>query len=250
MTGKPFTETTRTDVKKYYDRITDRMRNGIISPITRTKKFRELHSFASFLMEQGDYMPGSEFDHSYPYLKNMKKETVRAGSVPVEDMDALLSAASDDLMAYTILTLMYRAGLTSTEIIELESEDDFAGYERGALAMLKSRQDPCYIPEDAWKILKKYMAGRDVHGTLFYNRSGRPLNTMYVSRMMKKYCSAAGIRNYECPGCAQQLCLQSLCLRRGRRTDGRADGAGPYSRSADTAARHTGAICGKKQRIW
>ena len=196
MTGKPFTETTRTDVKKYYDRITDRMRNGIISPITRTKKFRELHSFASFLMEQGDYMPGSEFDHFYPYLKNMKKETVRAGSVPVEDMDALLSAASDDLMAYTILTLMYRAGLTSTEIIELESEDDFAGYERGALAMLKSRQDPCYIPEDAWKILKKYMAGRDVHGTLFYNRSGRPLNTMYVSRMMKKYCSAAGIRNY------------------------------------------------------
>ena len=162
MTGKPFTETTRTDVKKYYDRITDRMRNGIISPITRTKKFRELHSFASFLMEQGDYMPGSEFDHFYPYLKNMKKETVRAGSVPVEDMDALLSAASDDLMAYTILTLMYRAGLTSTEIIELKSEDDFAGYERGALAMLKSRQDPCYIPEDAWKILKKYMAGRDV----------------------------------------------------------------------------------------
>ena len=53
MTGKPFTETTRTDVKTYYDRITERMKNGIISPITRTKKFRELHSFASFLMEQG-----------------------------------------------------------------------------------------------------------------------------------------------------------------------------------------------------
>ena len=100
-------------------------------------------------------MPGSEFDHFYPYLKNMKKETVRAGSVPVEDMDALLSAASDDLMAYTILTLMYRAGLTSTEIIELKNENDFAGYERGALAMLKSRRDPCYIPEDAWKILKE-----------------------------------------------------------------------------------------------
>ena len=32
MTGKPFTETTRADVKKYYDRITDRMRNGIIRP--------------------------------------------------------------------------------------------------------------------------------------------------------------------------------------------------------------------------
>lgn len=196
MTGKPFTKTDREDVKRYYDQMTERVRSGRISPITRTKKFRELHSFASFLMEQGEYMPGSEFDFFYPYLKNMKKETIRACSVPVEDMDALLRAASDDLMAYTILTLMYRAGLTSTEIIELKGENDFAGYEQGALAMLKSRQEPCYIPEDAWKILNKYMAVRESHGTLFFNRSGRPLNTMYISRMMKRYCAAAGIKNY------------------------------------------------------
>lgn len=196
LTGKPFTETDRRDVKVYYDQMTERVRSGRISPITRTKKFRELHSFASFLMEQGEYMPGSEFDFFYPYLKNMKKETLRAGSVPVEDMDALLQAASDDLMAYTILTLMYRAGLTSTEIIDLKSENDFAEYEGGALAVLKTRKDPCYIPEDAWKILKKYAAGREVRGTLFYNRSGRPLNTMYISRMMKRYCAAAGIDNY------------------------------------------------------
>lgn len=196
ITGKPFAETGRADVKHYYDQMTERVRKGKISAITRTKKFRELHSFAAFLMEQGEYMPGSEFDFFYPYLKNMKKETLRAGSVPVEDMDALLRAASEDLMAYTILTLMYRAGLTSTEIVELKGEEDFAVYEQGALAVVKSRQDPCYIPEDAWKILKKYMALRERHGTLFYNRSGRPLNTMYMSRMMKRYCTAAGIKNY------------------------------------------------------
>ena len=44
--------------------------------------------------------------------------------------------------------------------------------------------------------LKEYMDQRLVCDTLFYNRSGRPLNTMYISRMMKKYCSLAGIRNY------------------------------------------------------
>lgn len=196
ITGKPFTETVRSDVTNYYNQITDRMKAGQIRSITRTKKFRELHSFASFLMERGEYMPGSEFDFFYPYLKNMKKESAHAGFIPVEDMDALLHSAVEDEMAYTILTLMYRAGLTSTEIAGMKSEEDFAEYERGALLMLANRQDPCYIPEDAWNILKNYMSHREMHGTLFYNRNGCPLNTMYISRMMKKYCIAAGIADY------------------------------------------------------
>ena len=126
----------------------------------------------------------------------MTKEAALAGAVPVEEMDALLKAASDDRMAYTILTLMYRAGMTSTEIIGISGEDDFIEYDDGVYATLSGREEPCYIPGDAWIILKEYMDQRLVCDTLFYNRSGRPLNTMYISRMMKKYCSLAGIRNY------------------------------------------------------
>ena len=74
-------------------------------------------------MEQGIYLPGKEHDYFYPYLKTMAKESALAGSVPVEDMDALLNAASDDIMAYTILTLMYRAGMTSTEIIGISEKE-------------------------------------------------------------------------------------------------------------------------------
>ena len=194
MTGKPFAEASREDVRDYYMKITEQVKTGKISSLTRTKKFRELHSFTTFLIDQG--MPGMEEDWFYPYLKNMKKETFLAGSVPIEDMDALLRAASDDLMAYTILTLMYRAGLTSTEIITITGEDDFMEYDDGIYITLKGRELPCYVPQDAWKILKSYMAQREVHETLFYNRSGRPLNTMYISRMMKKYCSRACIRGY------------------------------------------------------
>lgn len=196
MTGKPFTESTREDVRDYYQKITDLVKKGKISSITRTKKFRELHSFGSFLVEQGLWGQEMEEDYFYPYLKNMKKETFLAGAVPVEDMDALLQAASGDLMAYAILTLMYRAGLTSTEITAITGEDDFMEYDDGIYIVLKERGQPCYVPQDAWKILKSYMDQRIVHETLFYNRNGRPLNTMYISRMMKKYCTRAGIRGY------------------------------------------------------
>ena len=196
ITGKEFTKNDRSDVRKYYDRMNEQVRNGRLSKITLTKKFRELHSYASFLMEQGAYLPGEEHDYFYPYLKTMTKESELAGAVPVEEMDALLKAASDDRMAYTILTLMYRAGMTSTEIIGISGEDDFVEYDDGVYVMLPGREEPCYIPDDAWQILKEYMDQRSVCETLFYNRSGRPLNTMYISRMMKKYCALAGIHNY------------------------------------------------------
>lgn len=192
--GKPLEESNRNDVRKYYEYITAAVTSGKISMITRTKKFRELHSYALFLNENAD--GGEEHDYFYPYLKNMAKESRLAGNVPVGDMDALLKSAENDLASYTILTLMYRAGLTSTEIIALRGEEDFIRYDDGIYADLKDRETPCYIPGDAWEILRNYMGQRENHGTLFYNRSGRPLNTMYISRMMKKYCKAAGIRSY------------------------------------------------------
>lgn len=111
-------------------------------------------------------------------------------------MDALLKAASDDLTAYTILTLMYRAGLSSTEITKLSGPEDFVMYGEDGYVLLSGRQEPCYIPQDAWKILIRYMDQRENYQSLFYNRRGGRLNTMYISRMMKRYCQKAGIGQY------------------------------------------------------
>ncbi len=196
LSGKPFEETDSRDVKRYYETMKKRADVGEISGITLTKKFRELHSFAGFLMEQdaGEEAPGH--DYFYPYLRNMVKESPLAGSIPVEHMDRLLRAASDDQMAYTMLTLMYRGGLTSTELTGLRGEEDLIEYQDGIYLSLPGRKEPCYIPEDAWKILKDYLDARTVHDTLFYNRSGRSVNPMYISRMMKKYCTLAGIPSY------------------------------------------------------
>lgn len=193
--GKKLEEADIGDVERYHAFMRKKMENGRISPLTVTKKFREIHSFLQFAAEQS----GDETtyrDYFYPYLKNMEKERGLARSVPVEEMDALLGAASENLMVYTILTLMYRAGLSSTEIAGLSGPEDFVLYGEDGYVLLPDREEPCYIPEDAWKILMKYMDQREVHASLFYNRNGRRLNTMYISRMMKKYCKEAGIDNY------------------------------------------------------
>lgn len=198
---KKFRDVNGKDVERYYGFMRERCETGKISPLTVTKKFRELHSFARF-MEEHDRPAGEESilreerDYFYPYLKHMEKERDLARSVDVKDMDRLLDAASDNRMEYTILTLMYRAGLSSTEIIALNGTEDFVLYGTDAYAILSDRREPCYIPTDAWQILLEYMEEREAHQSLFYNRSGRRLNTMYISRMMKKLCMKAGIRSY------------------------------------------------------
>lgn len=196
LTGKAFAKNNADDVRRYYEWMSARIREGRLSPVTVTKKFRELHSYAAFLMEEGGYLPDREHDYFYPYLKHMTKESSLAGAIPVEEMDALFKAASNDLSVYAILTLMYRAGLSSTEITHIRGEDDFIQYDDGVYLMLSGREEPCFIPQDAWEIVSVYMDQREVYGTLFYNRNGRPLNVMYISRMMKKYCALAGIRDH------------------------------------------------------
>lgn len=193
FTGKSFERTDREDVERYFRRMEKRIEKGEISPLTATKKFRELHSFARFLKEEGEVCAE---DYFYPYLKNMKKEDRLAKSVPVEHMDALLGAASDNIMCYAILSLMYRAGLSSTEIAALNGPEDFMYQGKDVFVFPAGRQEPCYIPEDLWEILKEYMGKREERPSLFYNRSGRRLNLMYISRMMKRYCSRAGIPSY------------------------------------------------------
>lgn len=193
--GKKAEDTEKGDADRYYAYMKERAESGKISPLTVTKKFRELHSFFKFAEEEAGH-DAVYRDWFYPYLKNMEKEKGLARSIPVEDMDALLKAAADDLAAYTMLTLMYRAGLSSTEITGLNGPDDLVLYGEDGYVLIPERREPCYIPPDAWAILMEYLDQREVHPSLFYNRSGRRLNTMYISRMMKKYCQKAGISQY------------------------------------------------------
>ena len=76
-------------------------------------------------------------DYFEPYLKQLVKEKELARMIPLEHIDRLLTASAENHMVYTILTLMYRAGLSSTEIIALKGPEDFVQYGDGLYVFLK-----------------------------------------------------------------------------------------------------------------
>lgn len=185
------------DVKKYYEVMREKTKKGIIQPGTLSKKFRELHSFAAFLCAERNRLgiPEAFEDYFYGYIPLMAGQEKYARVVPVEDVDRLLQAAEGDRMAYTIFVLIYRTGLSSTELCSLKP-GQICMYENGVFVEPEAREEGICLPEDAWKVLKSYLEERSDQIYLFYNSRGNQLNPMYLSRLMKKYTQKAGITPY------------------------------------------------------
>ena len=200
---KDFLDIRQKEVKEYFEVLSHKVEQKNMKPGTMAKKFRELHSFAEFVyMNRQQY----EIDEAYrdffePYLKHLSTQEKFAKSVPVGHIDELLKAAESNRMEYCILVLLFRAGLTSTEVSNLKVED-LAEYDNGIFVQITGRKNLCFIPEDAWRILEKYIEERSVDDKkghqpyLFCNRRGNQLNPMYISRMMRKYEEKAGIPHY------------------------------------------------------
>ncbi len=195
--GKDITEAEAADVQRYYEIMTEKTKRGELQPGTPAKKFRELHSFADFLsQERKRYgLPETFQDYFYPYLPQLARQEKYARVIPVEDVDKLLKAAEEDRMAYTIFVLMYRVGLSSTEICAL-LPGDIGIYENGTYVMPEGRRSGVYVPDDVLAVLASYMGQREERPFLFYNRRGGQLNNMYISRLMKKYTALADIPAY------------------------------------------------------
>ena len=181
----------------YFCFLNTKVENKEIEPSTMTKKYRQIHSVAKYICKHRDkYSIPEDFqDYFSVYLSKLEPIAVINQSVPLEDIDKLLQMASDDIMTYCILCLIYRVGLTSVDITELKVEH-FVAYDNGVYAFVPGRKEPCFIPEDVFTILDEYLRSRRDNTYLFYNNRGAKLNKMYISRMMKKYCRLAGIEEY------------------------------------------------------
>lgn len=192
-----FLQITGRAVEDYYAKMQEKVETGLIQPSTMAKKFRELHSLAAYIYEEREQyqIPDTFQDYFFPYLNHVAKIEKHAKSIPIDHIDKILAAAQEDVMAYCIFVLMQRAGLSSTEIAELRPED-FSAYDNGVYVFIAARNDSCFVPEDAFVILEQYLASREAHEYLFYNSRGNKLNTMYISRLMKKYTEAAGVPGY------------------------------------------------------
>ncbi len=185
------------EIQEYFTYIEHKVKRREMKPGTMAKKFRELHSFAEYICEnRKKYKIDETFqDGYYPYLKLVAKQEKFVRTIPIEHVDRLLQEAEENRMEYCILVLLYRVGLSSTEIVDLKLEH-FAEYDNGVFVYSEKRKQACYVPEDAVLVLKEYLDAREDYVPLFYNKRGNPLNTMYISRMMKKYTTRANLPTY------------------------------------------------------
>lgn len=195
--NKNFIQIDRLDVKALFTWLSCRVEQSELKPATMAKKFREYHSLAQFIYDNREnyYITASFEDYFYPYLTRVAKQEKFAKAIPIEEIDKLFHVAQADIMVYMIFILLFRAGLSSTEIIEMKLKD-IEQYADGVYVWIQNRKEACYLPEDVVAVLNDYLLQREAYEYLFYNRAGRPLNTMYISRMMKKYTTMAKIPAY------------------------------------------------------
>ena len=194
---KDFLELNSDDVADYYADLKKRVEAKLIQPSTALKKMREAHSFSEYIMEnKTKYEVKPSFqDYFFPYIGKMEAQRKFAHTVPVEHVDRLLEASEPDLMAYTIITLIFRMGLTSSDIIGLKTEN-LSVYENAVVMDLPTRKDSFFVPSDVVEVISCYLQKSQDQEYMFCNRRGSQLNTMYISRMMKKYTEKAGIPAY------------------------------------------------------
>ena len=74
--------------------------------------------------------------------------------------------------------------------------ESVGAYDNGVYLSVPGRRDACFMPEDVYKVLLTYLVQRDDNVYLFFNSRGNKLNPMYISRLMKKYTSMAGVPAY------------------------------------------------------
>lgn len=194
---KDFLKLTKKDVQEYYEILQNKVTEKKLQPITVSKKIKEAHSFADYILQNKEkYNVKKTYkDEFAPYIKLVAKQEPFVNSVPIEHIDQLLRVAQYDKQAYAILALLHRVGLSSTEIVNLKM-DNLGIYADGAYAFIESRKEYCFIPEDVLEIIQSHVEESEDTEFLFSNRSGKQLNIMYISRLMKKYTLQAGIPSY------------------------------------------------------
>lgn len=196
---KDFTDITQADANEYYHCLLKRVKEENLQMTTMKKKIKELHKFSDFIVKNREnYSVPAIFDNFfYRYaVEYFSDEELKKVAV-LPDVDKLFDATKDNLMLYTILAIVYRIGLKSTEICSLKEKDVIADPKGVYLIIRKEdKQKVKYVPEDVSVILDKYMGERESREYLFYNQWGKKLNTQYLHRKMRELSQKAGTINY------------------------------------------------------
>lgn len=196
---KDITDFHKEDADHYYQYLMQKVKDRKIQLVTVKKKIKEIHKFSEFITEKKkEYLIPDSFDnYFYQYAVQYFKDEELVTIPTLQDVDKIMDAAKDDLMVYTILTIVQRIGLRSTEICNLKP-DHIVADPNGVFIILRREKDEQlrFVPEDVVQILELYLEKREKKEYLFYNKWGRKLNTQYLHAKMKMLTEKAKTPSY------------------------------------------------------
>ena len=211
---KDFIDVRHEDVERYYIELDSRVRERKLAPSTMAKKIRELNSLSSFIYNHKETLgvTATYQNHFQEYIYLVEERSEQANSIPIDEINQLLTAAENDIQSYCIISMIYRMGLSSTEICSLDLSD-ICVYENGVYLNVKNRKNKLFVPEDVYKIILKYLKDKcsdrilvrkgewkstrnslnEGQNALFFNYRGRRITKKNIFNMMRKTCNRAGI---------------------------------------------------------
>lgn len=177
----------------YNSMVSDNLKASTVR--SRLSRFR---SFARFIQEN-ELVPGYVNPFQMITFKDEGlNNTVSKKMTTIHEFDALLSAASEDLMAYLIFTLAFRCALSVADIVDLKLSYLSLSAEGMCLSFPQTRYHCAHtvrLPSDVAELIQNYISQVnyfDEEGHLFYNKWNSPITSRNLDHWIVKYRKKAG----------------------------------------------------------
>lgn len=207
FTGHPFWQLDAKDAAEFYEKHKRLIIGQKYKGSTVYKKFLILHRFSEFIIKNRQLLPDKT---TYPlnpfrvYLYYLKQYDQKNDCtvISLSEMDCILNAAKDDILAYTVISLIYRTAIRPNDLCRLKI-GDFRNDPSGTYMRIirDNYVHDIYVPDDMVSILDLYakilyVNLKDLSRPLFLNSRKSPLNDKYLERLMERICEKAGITHY------------------------------------------------------
>ena len=188
-----FSKAGKDEARTYYGYLKQRTLGKEIRPSTAVRKIKELSSISSYIEKNREIFGVPAYENPFKMYSGILKNELGDGErCTVIEAGMILDASKGDKLAYTVIYLSYNARLSSSDVISLMTED-VSFNEDSSIAEIYGKR--IKIPPLAASYCRDVIKnGEGEH--FFRNRTGNPLNYMYLSRMIKKYCERAGVGPY------------------------------------------------------
>lgn len=199
--GKDFLDITDDDAFKIFHSWKEDCRRGDLSRKTICVRLACYNSLARFITNFD-----SELEYENPFAGITRPEvtdSISALHVPsLEELDAIMSAASSDPMCYLVLALVSRCGLSATKITQITMNSIVRDESKVGIILKEktsSKEDNVIVlPDDVATLFINYVEGLpdsmlDYEGHVFYNSRGRALTIKNLDTYISKYVSMANL---------------------------------------------------------